>query len=115
MLFGELDPDTTFCIGVSSSFRIVLKEMLKRNPTTKQTIPGTKNAARQLHNPVNVPATRGAKKTNTAKQSIKSQSSSGFGCSGNQPGRAYRIIDLCKYSDSGQSQGKHQRCLGKSG
>ncbi len=62
MLFGELDPDTTFCIGVSSSFRIVLNEMLKRNPTTKQTIPGTKNAARQLHNPVNVPATRGAKK-----------------------------------------------------
>ena len=61
MLFGELDPDSALCARVSSSFRIVLKEMLKRTPTPKHTIPGTINAARQLHNPVNVPATRGAK------------------------------------------------------
>ena len=48
-------------MGLSESLRTVRSEILNINPTHKHTIPGTIKAARQFQNPVNIPATRGAR------------------------------------------------------
>ena len=61
IFFGELDSKVTFWIGFWASSRNVRKAILKRIPIKNQTIPRIMNAKRQLHTPVNDPATRGAR------------------------------------------------------